>query len=136
MAHLQRSSSETAEGTAHDTAYRPLRDTLVQNPQLQPLGVLLVCRHNETWHRTGPEQRHLFDFGNPQVLKRWEEKIEGRVYKIYGYNEAEKGSWDFFTLIEFDDLQAWNRLQEKLDETGFSAYFDWKIIAFGRRIGS
>ncbi len=135
MAHLQRSSSEAAE-TAHDTADRPLRDTLVQTPQLQPLGVLLVCRYNEAWRQASLEKRHPFDFENPQILKRWEEKIEGRIYKIYGYNKAEKSSWKFFTLLEFDDLQAWNRLQEKLDETGFSDYFDWEIIAFGRRIGS
>ena len=102
---------------------------------LQPLGVLLVCKRNENWHRANPAERRPFDLEDPLVLKHWEDRVEQRIYRVYGYSDGEKDAWEFFTLLEFDDMEAWSRLQQGLEDAGFSAYFDWEIIAFGRRLG-
>ena len=135
MAHLRHKSPRNPEISAYYDPQHPLRETLTQQPYPQPLGVLLVCRRNETWHRADAEERRPFDLEDPHILRRWEDRIEQRIYRIYGYGDGEKDAWEFFTLLEFDDMEVWNRLQQGLENAGFSAYFDWEIIAFGRRLG-
>ncbi len=129
---LRQNASEQESSSVRENH---LRKTLVQKPQLQPLGVLLMCRRSETWHQASVQERREFDLDDPQVLEDWERKLEGRFYRVYGYGEGEKESWELFSLLEFDDLEAWQTLEGKLDESGFSAFFEWEVIAFGRRAG-
>lgn len=133
MSHLQRNRIEGAESRPAELA-RPGSAT-DRRGRRRPLGVLLVCSRNAAWHGADPNERHPFDFDDSRVLKRWEAKVKGRIYRVYAYSDREEASWEYFTLLEFDDLTAWNRLQEEMDDAGFSAYFDWDIVAFGRSIG-
>ena len=71
----------------------------------------------------------------PKSLKAWGKKIEGQIYRIYGYTGEKEEAWEFFSLLEFDDLEAWSRIQQRLEQDGFGAYFSWEIIAFGRCAG-
>ena len=126
---------DASEQEASHLRELPLRGTLAQKPQLQPLGVLLMCRRGAAWHTAGERQRRKFDLDDPLVLEDWEQRLEGRFYRIYGYAEGKTEPWEFFTLLEFDDLEAWKNLESKLDEAGFSTLFEWEVIAFGRRAG-
>ena len=130
--NLRQNASEQEGARISD---HPLRKTLVQKPQLQPLGVLLMCRRSEAWHRANAQERREFDLDDPQVLEDWEQKLEGRFYRLYGYGEGDKDPWEFFSLLEFDDLEAWQNLEGTLDESGFSTFFEWEVVAFGRRAG-
>ena len=132
MPYLNDTESEVAEMPESPPA---LREGLTQTRRLKPLGVLLVWRQNAAWSRATPEERRSFDLEDPQVLKAWEGKVEGQIYRIYGYNGENEEAWEFFALLEFDDLEAWSRIQQRLEQDGFGAYFSWEIIAFGRRVG-
>lgn len=135
MTHLQPQRTE-ANGNSETGASDPtVLEVPARPPRSQPLGVLLVCRYGAAWHRAAPEKRRPFNLDDPRTLKTWEKKIESRIYRIYGYNENEKNPWEFFALLEFGDLQTWNRRQQSLDTAGFSTYFEWDILAFGRRLG-
>ncbi|MDA0746740.1 MAG: hypothetical protein O2954_09475 [bacterium] len=103
-----------------------------QKPSRQPLGILLFCRRNSAWHQASTEQRNTFDLNDPAVLKCWEQKMGGRIFRIYASDENVNGTWEFFTLLEFHDLPAWSQLQEELEASEFGTYFDWDIAAFGR----
>ncbi|MDP6776935.1 MAG: hypothetical protein QGI83_09225 [Candidatus Latescibacteria bacterium] len=126
---------DASEEDVPHVSEHPLRESLVQKPRLQPLGVLLMCRRSEAWHKADVRERREFDLSDPQVLEDWEQKLEGRFYRIYGYGEGEREPWEFFSLLEFDDLEAWQGLEAKLEESGFSVFFEWEVLAFGRRAG-
>lgn len=97
------------------------------------LGTMLVLKRQPAWQEALPDARHSFDLDDAAVLKRWERRLGSRIYRIYGYlSDAE---WEFFALLEFDDLDAWQRLQQYLDTSGFSMYYAWDIVALGRRMG-
>jgi len=101
----------------------------------QPLGVLLVCTRNARWHDVSSEERQPFDLSVLQVLKFWEKKVGGRIYRVYAGGECGDSFWEFFTLLECEDLPAWKAILQNLEQAGFNSYFDWDIIAFGRSIG-
>lgn len=99
------------------------------------LGAMLVFKQQASWQEVGIEARQSFDLDNPTVLKRWERRLGSRVYRVYGYHEAPEAGWQFFALLEFGDLEAWQQLQQYLDSSGFSTYYTWEIVALGRRMG-
>jgi|GEM_PF-2005820 hypothetical protein len=109
--------------------------TTSQEGVRQPLGVLLVCTRNAHWHGAPEEARHPFDLTIPKILKFWEKRVGGRIYRVYAGGETGNSKWEFFTLLECDDLPAWNARLQKLEEAGFNTFFDWDIIALGRSLG-
>jgi len=132
---LKPTDTETQEYLPAQGKQPDLEESLISKRRVQPLGVLLVFRRDDAWYQTPSETRQNFDFENPVVLKQWEKQIQGRIYRIYGYHEQNGEAWEFFSLLEFDDLEAWNNLQQRLDNAGFSTYFSWDIITLGRRLG-
>ncbi|MCZ6632530.1 MAG: hypothetical protein O7G87_03930 [bacterium] len=97
----------------------------------QPLGALLIFKRDEPeTHPTGN-----LDFTNPKTLKDWEKCLGEKIYKIYGIKKPEEEAWQYFSLLEFADLEAWQQFQTQLDQAGFSDCFIWEIVALGRRIG-
>ncbi|MDP6037555.1 MAG: hypothetical protein QGG64_03320 [Candidatus Latescibacteria bacterium] len=99
------------------------------------LGALLLFKRNDTWKTVGADARRTFDLDDPAVLKRWEKSLASRIYKVYGYHENPTAAWEFFTLLEFSDLENWQQLQKNLDASGFSTYYTWDVVALGRRLG-
>lgn len=97
------------------------------------LGAMLVFKRQADWQDLGMDVQRSFDFDDRGVLKRWERRLGSRVYRMYGY--APETGWEFFALLEFDDLEAWQQLQEYLDTSGFSTYYRWDIVALGRHMG-
>tara|TARA_Y100000588_G_C13654845_1_gene669552 strand:- start:193 stop:450 length:258 start_codon:yes stop_codon:yes gene_type:complete len=79
--------------------------------------------------------------GNPliypchKVLKFWEKKVGGRIYRVYAGGESGDSFWEFLTLLECEDLPAWKNILQNLEQAGLNPFFDWDIIAFGRSIG-
>ena len=131
MGQVQHHLSDPSKGQGSGS---PLRECLGQKLNVQPLGVLLVWKRSGAWHQAGPVERQPFDLDDPDVLKRWEARLEGQIYRIYGYSEEDGNAWEYLALLEFRDMAAWNGLHQRLDEVGFSTYFEWDIVAFGRRI--
>ena len=99
------------------------------------LGTMLVFKRQEIWSNVAPDARHNFDLDIPTVLKRWEKRLASRIYRIYAYHDAPETGWEFFSLLDFGDLEAWQQLQQYLDASGFSTYYCWDIVALGRRMG-
>lgn len=125
---LRATDSGALEATEFPRASRTVR-------RIQPLGAMLVFKRNKTWAETPPDVRRDFDLDDPNVLKRWEKQLASRIYRVYGYHEAPEAGWEFFSLLEFDDLEAWQQLQNHLDASGFSLYYAWDIVTLGRRLG-
>jgi hypothetical protein len=97
------------------------------------LGTMLVFKRQASWQTEQPDVRRSFDLDEPTILKRWERRLGGRIYQVYEYSP--EAGWEFFALLEFDDLEAWQNLQQYLDTSGFSTYYAWDIVALGRRMG-
>ena len=105
--------------------------TTVQPSTLsQPLGALLIFKRTET--ETHPTD--ILDFPTPRPLKDWENCLGEKIYKIYGINKPEEEAWQYFSLLEFADLEAWQQFQTQLNQAGFSDCFIWEIVALGRRM--
>ncbi len=103
--------------------------------RMQPLGAMLVFKRNKRWCDAASAERRPFDLDDPVVLKRLEKRLSSCIYRIYGYHEAPEAGWEFFSLLEFEDLEAWQQLQTHLDLSGFSTYYTWNIVTLGRRLG-
>ena len=107
--------------------------TLVATPQptlSQPLGALLIFKGDEPeTHPSG-----ILDIPNPRTLEDWEDCLGEKIYKIYGIKKPEEEAWQYFSLLEFADLEAWQQFQTQLDQAGFSDCFTWEIVALGRRL--
>jgi len=104
-------------------------------PARRTLGAMLVFKHQAIWSDVTLNAQHNFDLDDPTVLKRWEKRLASRIYRVYGYHEAPDAEWEFFALLEFGDLDAWQQLQKYLDASGFSTYYAWDIVVLGRRMG-
>ncbi|MDA0709640.1 MAG: hypothetical protein O3B73_05440 [bacterium] len=99
------------------------------------LGAMLVFKRQMAWQELAPEVRRSFDLDDPAVLRRWERHLGSRIYRIYGYHDSPEAGWEFFALLEFTDLEAWQQSQQYLDTSGFSTYYTWDIVALGRQMG-
>ena len=99
------------------------------------LGALLFFKRADTWKTVGANAHRTFDLHDPSALKKWEKRLASRIYKVYGYHENPTAAWEFFTLIEFSDLEDWQQMQKHFDASGFSTYYTWDVVALGRRLG-
>jgi hypothetical protein len=97
------------------------------------LGVMLVFKRQTSKKEVEKDVNGSFDLDDPVILKRWERRLGNRIYSIYGYSP--EAGWEFFALLEFGDLEAWQHLQQYLDTSGFSRYYVWDIVALGRHMG-
>jgi hypothetical protein len=105
----------------------------IEQGSRRSLGAMLVLKRQASGQEVDAEIGRSFDLDDSANLKRWERRLSSHIYRVYGY-EPEAG-WEFFALLEFADLEAWQQLQEYLDTSGFSAYYTWDIVALGRRMG-
>ena len=97
------------------------------------LGAMLVFKRQMSKKKIETDVSGSFDLGDPAILKRWERRLGSQIYRVYGYSP--EAGWEFFALLEFGDLEAWQHLQKYLDTSGFSTYYVWDIVALGRRMG-
>ena len=81
------------------------------------LGVMLVFKREALWQEVGSEARRSFNLEDPVILKRWERRLGSGIYRVYDY--APEAGWEFFALLAFGDLEAWQHLQQYLDTSGF-----------------
>jgi len=96
------------------------------------LGAMLVFKRQTFPKKVETDVNGSFDLDDPAILKRWERRLGSRIYRVYGYSP--EAGWEFFALLEFGDLEAWQHLQQYLDTSGFSTYYAWDIVALGRRM--
>jgi hypothetical protein len=128
------------EGAKGDPAQQPRgmpSDTSRGRPiRSQPLGVVLFCRRKGLNGEAGG--RNLRDETQTAALKaiaELERRAKSRVYRVYACEDGPEGKWEYFTVLEFGDLQAWNVFEQDLEKNGFGALFDWEVRAFGRGLG-
>lgn len=115
-----------------DTSLLETSDLVAEKPS-RALGVMLIFKRQKFWDVAKPEARQSFDLSDAAILKRWERRLCGRIYRVYG--SSFEAGWEFFALLEFEDLEAWQRVQQYLDTSGFSAYYVWEVATLGRQMG-
>ena len=98
------------------------------------MGAFLLFKRGASWFSADADSRSHYDLENAEILRLWENRLGGRIYKLYGCDWDEGSAWEFFVVFEFQDLEAWQCLQNQMDRDGFSEYFSWNILALGRRL--
>ena len=105
-----------------------------QAPLSQPLGVILFCKRKRQKGKPTPKSSDLPGVDDRATVDELEKRVQGRIYRVYACEGGSKAGWEFFSVLEFGDLQAWNLFEQDLEQNGFSDRFEWDIRAFGRRL--
>ena len=97
----------------------------------QPLGVILFCRRKglnavDTGDTAGGAQEAV------NAIAELERHVKSRIYRVYACEDGPEGRWEYFAVLEFGDLQAWNVFEQNLEKNGFGTLFEWEVRAFGR----
>ena len=128
-----RHTREDAKGAS---AQQPLRESVdkmnARSMRSQPLGVILFCRRKrllnavDTGDAAGGAQEAV------KAITELERRVKSRVYRVYACEDGPEGRWEYFAVLEFGDLQAWNVFEQNLEKNGFGTLFEWEVRAFGR----
>lgn len=118
---------------ARNGEHHPLRHSTASLQVVPPLGVLMVGRRTEAWHRAAEGERPAI--ADPLKLDIPRRDSESRAYRVYGFGETGEGNpWEFFYLLEVDDFEAWKHLQCRFEADGFRRFFECEVLALGRRL--
>ena len=132
MAGLQHTREDAKDASVQQPLRAPVDTMGTRSTRSQPLGVILFCRRTrlndevDTGDAAGGAQEAV------KAIRELERCVKSRVYRVYACEDGPEGRWEYFTVLEFGDLQAWNEFEQTLEKNGFGTHFDWEVRAFGR----
>lgn len=132
MAGLQHTREE-AKGASAQQPLRESVDTVSARPtRSQPLGVILFCRRKRLNDEAGTGDAADGTQEAVKAIAELERRVKSRFYRVYACEDGPEGRWEYFAVLEFCDLQAWNVFEQNLEKKGFGTLFEWEVRAFGR----
>ena len=135
MSGLQHTREDTNGGPVQQPRRTPAGAVGARSMQSQPLGVVLFCRRKGINGETGKSNAESGAQEAMAAITELGRRVKSRVYRVYACEDGPDGKWEYFAVLEFGDLQAWNLFEQDLERNGFGAHFDWNVRAFGRGLG-
>ena len=100
-----------------------------------PLGLIVLLRNTAVWADAPDQERVRWNLANLEARTRIERMISARIYQSYGSRRETMDGWAFFSVAEFQDLEAWGDVQRRLEAMSEVGYIEWDVVCFGRRAG-